>query len=109
MRENNDQLSAGAWWVKKQKCNINSMCDLWWEVNIQKRSFLCYNFRYYFKYEVLLNILVIYDTNDVACLSNSMYFLIHSAGPQSRPVGIIVFAHVRCPSVHTSKSSKTKQ
>ena len=36
--------------------------------------------------------------------------LIHSADPQSRSVGIIVFAHVR-PSVRPlfSKSSKTKQ
>ena len=38
--------------------------------------------------------------------------LIHSANPQSRPVGIIVFAHVVRPSVRSSplfKSSKTKQ
>ena len=38
-------------------------------------------------------------------------FLIHSANPQPRPVGIIVFAHVVYPYVrpHFSKSSKTKQ
>ena len=42
----------------------------------------------------------------------SNMFLIHSAGPQSRPVVIIVFAHVVRPSVCPStlfKSSKTKQ
>ena len=39
-------------------------------------------------------------------------FFIHSANPKSRPVGIIVFAHVVRPSVRPStlfKSSKTKQ
>ena len=38
--------------------------------------------------------------------------LIHSAGPQSRPVGIIVFAHVVCSYVRPSplfKSNQTKQ
>ena len=39
------------------------------------------------------------------------YILIHSANPQSRPVGIIVLAQVVRPSVRTPlfKSSKTKQ
>ena len=36
------------------------------------------------------------------------FWLIHSADPQSRPVVIIVFAHVvRTPSIHFSKSNKT--
>ena len=37
--------------------------------------------------------------------------LLHSADPQSRPVGIIVFAHVIRPSVrhHFSKSSNKSQ
>ena len=36
-----------------------------------------------------------------------IYKLIHSANPQSLPVGIVVFEHVVCPQF--SKSSKTKQ
>ena len=41
----------------------------------------------------------------------SSVHLIHSANPQPRSVGIIVFAHIVRPSVrfHFSKSSKTKQ
>ena len=35
--------------------------------------------------------------------------LIHSAYPQSRPVVIIIFAHVVRPFVRLSRSSKTKQ
>ena len=42
------------------------------------------------------------------CQSRIPYKLIHSANPKSRPVGIIVFAHVVRPSKHF-KSIKTKQ
>ena len=44
---------------------------------------------------------------EIGILRYKIRILIHSADPQSRPAGIIVFAQVVRPSV--SKSSKTKQ
>ena len=51
-------------------------------------------------------------TNSLSCGILTDHFLIQSANPKSRPVGIIVFAHVVRPSVYPSpllKSRKTKQ